>query len=44
MTNVKSKILVVGKRGSYAVPTKLMSVPQKPKQEHLYQEYWEKKQ
>lgn len=35
-----SKILVIGKRGSYAVPVKLMSIPQKPKQEKLYEEYW----
>lgn len=38
-----TKVVVVGKKGGFSVPVKLLNAPQKPKQEHLYQEYWEKK-
>lgn len=36
-----SKILVVGKKGGFSVPAKLLNAPQKPSQEKLYKEYWE---
>lgn len=36
-----SKVKVIGKRGGYSVPAKLLMSVQKPKQEHLYQQYWD---
>ena len=36
-----SKITVVGKRGGFSVPTKMLITAQKQKQELLYKEYWE---
>lgn len=41
MFSSKNKILVVGKKGGFSVPVKLLNAPQKPKQEKLYKEYWE---
>lgn len=36
------RVVVVGKKGSYSFPTKLLQ-KQPIKQEKLYQEYWETK-
>lgn len=35
------KVTIVGKRGGFSVPAKLLNATQKPKQEKLYKEYWE---
>ena len=40
MFSSKNKVLLVGKKGGFSVPAKMLNAPQKPKQEKLYEEYW----